>query len=174
VIFLIAKPLKKPIKIIKLEVLTKRLPMIHIKKKEIVNELSKSLAGYKGEQSLQYYLSFLAEDEYTILHDIRLCENNSYFFQMDVLILSLSFILILEVKNISGTIIFDETFQQMIRIKNEEEEVFPDPVLQVNHQKFQLGSLLKNKKFPNIPIETLVVMTNPSTLFKNQKILLNI
>lgn len=69
-------------------------------------------------------------------------------------------------KNIAGTIIFDDSFQQMIRIANDAEDVFPDPVIQVNHQKYQFSRFLRKRKIPYIPIETLVVMTNTQALMK--------
>ncbi|MBM7604501.1 hypothetical protein JOC75_002504 [Metabacillus crassostreae] len=165
---MIIKPLEEPIKIQKLEVLKKRLFPTHVKMKEIEKELAKNIAGYKGEKSLLYYLSFLPEEEYMILHDLRLTLDNRNYFQIDILILSQYFILILEVKNISGKITFDETFHQLIRQINDVEEVFPDPVLQVNHQKYQLIRYLKKNKIANIPIEAHVVMTNNSALLQNQ------
>jgi len=82
---------------------------------------------------------------------------------MEILILSPSFILILEMKHISGKVTFDKDSNQLIREYNDEIEVFPDPVLQVNHQKFQLLKWLEDKKIPHIPIETIVVMKNPSS-----------
>lgn len=165
---MIIKPLEEPVKIQKLEVLKKRLLPTHVKMKEIEKELAKTTAGYKGEKSLLYYLSFLPEEEYMILHDLRLTIDNRNYFQIDILILSQYIILILEVKNISGKITFDETYHQLIRQFNDIEEVFPDPVLQVNHQKYQLIRYLNKKKIVDIPIETQVVMTNNSALLRNQ------
>lgn len=83
------------------------------------------MAGYRGEQSLDYYLGFLTN--YFILHDLRLPDRDHHF-QLDTLLISPYFILILEVKNISGTLIFDDHFKQLIRVTPEKEEGFgPDP-----------------------------------------------
>ncbi|MFB4163278.1 nuclease-related domain-containing protein [Alteribacillus sp. JSM 102045] len=53
----------------------------------------KSAAGYRGEKSLDYYLSFLPENECLIFNDLRLPHKN-YFFQIDILVLSTRFHLI--------------------------------------------------------------------------------
>ncbi|MFE8701376.1 nuclease-related domain-containing protein [Cytobacillus sp. FJAT-54145] len=85
---------------------------------------------------------------------------------MDTLILSPYFLLILEIKNISGTVLFDNYFQQMLRTINGIEEGFPDPLLQAKRQKIQLAHWLTNQHFADIPIEYLIVFSNPSTILK--------
>ncbi|MFX3623267.1 MAG: nuclease-related domain-containing protein [Ectobacillus sp.] len=134
---MIVKERKKPVKIQKLEALLRRLPPQHPKQKEIEENLAKSLSGYRGEQSLDYYLSFLPPKQQLILHDLRLKENGRYF-QIDTLILTKAFILIIEAKNIAGTIFFDTAFHQLIRTIDGKEEAFPDPIMQITRQKQQL------------------------------------
>jgi len=148
-----------------LQALLRRLQTNHEKRKLIERDLAKVLAGYRGEQSLDYYLSFLDKDQYTVFHDVRLPLNNHYF-QMDTLILTPHFIFILEVKNLFGSITFDPEFNQLIRIYNEVEEVFPDPVNQVNNQKFKLAQWLKIQGF-TLPIFTKVIISNPQTIIKS-------
>ena len=70
----------------------------------MVESLAKFMAGYKGEQAIEYPLSFLSETKYSILHDIRLFDQKHYF-QIDALIVSSCFLLFLEIKNIIGTLI---------------------------------------------------------------------
>lgn len=159
---MIAKERKKPIKVRKLEALLRRLPSDHLKYQEIEQEWAKSISGYRGEESLDYDLSFLPEQDYIIFHDIRL-KGNNHFFQLDTLILCKSFFLIIEAKNISGSLLFDQRFHQLIRTKMGIEEVFPDPILQVKRQALQFVIWLKDNKFPPVPVETLVVVTNPQT-----------
>ncbi|WP_166672524.1 MULTISPECIES: nuclease-related domain-containing protein [Cytobacillus] len=50
-------------------------------------------------------MDYLLKDlpEFIILKDIRLSNGNSDFYQIDVLLLCSNFLLILEIKNISGT-----------------------------------------------------------------------
>lgn len=155
-----------PIHIRKLEALLRRLPKNHVKRKEIEEQLARRMAGYRGEQSLDYYLSFLTKKNYIILHDLRLHDGERHF-QIDTLLITPHYLLILEVKNISGTLIFDDSFKQLIRITPEKEEGFPDPILQVERHREQLASWLAIHKFDHLPIETLVVISYPQTVIKN-------
>jgi len=151
--------------ILALQALLRRLHQNHPKRPQIEKDLAKKVAGFKGEQSMEYYLSFLPEDDYLIFHHLRL-QGDQHHFQMDIIILSPAFFLILEIKHISGKVTFDKDSNQLIRESNDEMEIFPDPVLQVNHPRFQLIKWLEQRKLQPIPIETLVVMTNPSSLIQ--------
>ncbi|MGG1575053.1 nuclease-related domain-containing protein [Fictibacillus sp. NRS-1165] len=163
---MIVKQRKVPIVIRKLEALLRRLPPEHPKRPIISDHLARRMAGYKGELALDYHLKFLHKKNCHILHDLRL-KDGDYFFQIDTLILSPSYILILEVKNISGTLVFDPNFTQLIRVSGEKEEGFPDPILQVERQGTQLQEWLSNHKLPKVPIERLVIISNPNTVIKN-------
>ncbi|UHA62596.1 NERD domain-containing protein [Metabacillus litoralis] len=152
------------IRIQTLEALLRRIPSDHPKRVLIENEYSKRMVGYKGEKSLDYYLSFLGEDYY-IFHDIRL-KGETYYFQIDVLIIAPRFILIIESKNISGTLTFDQKHNQLIREVNGKVDGFQDPISQVKHQEYQLKNWLNSKKLPDFAIETCVVITNANTIIK--------
>jgi ssDNA-binding Zn-finger/Zn-ribbon topoisomerase 1 len=161
---MIIKELEIPNYLEKLEALERRVPHNHEKYQVIVDSYSKWKAGYQGEKSLYYYLSFLS-DKYLISHGLRL-SNGTYFFQIDILLITHSFLLIVEVKNYSGILHFDPQFNQLIRTYNGKEEALPDPLTQVERQKFQLMSLMHKRNIPSIPIETLVVMSNPKAVLK--------
>ncbi|SFD38812.1 Nuclease-related domain-containing protein [Bacillus sp. OV194] len=163
---MIIKELKKPIILRKLEALLLRLPVNHPKRSEIEGQLANRFKGYRGEMALHYPFSYLTKDKYQIMYTLRLWDG-AHFFQMDTLLLSTNYLLIIEVKNLSGTIVFDQNFKQMIRITGDKEEAFEDPLLQVARHKHQLQEWLKHKKLPRIPIETLVVFSNPHTLLKS-------
>ncbi|WP_338751919.1 nuclease-related domain-containing protein [Bacillus sp. FJAT-52991] len=154
-----------PLTISILEALARNLPEHHAKQLIIEDELAKSRAGHRGEQSIDYHLSFFPDD-HLILHNVRLASGD-HFFQIDTLIICPNMIVILEVKNIAGTLFFDEAFHQLIRTIEEKEEAFPDPILQVWRQQRQLESWLTSHKFPTIPIVPFVVISNPSTIIKN-------
>lgn len=165
-IYLIGKEHQPPVIISKLEALLRRLSKYFVRRLEIESQLGKFKAGYSGELSLDYYLNNLPDKEYVILHDLRL-QIKSSFIQIDTLILHRHFILILEVKNIAGDIYIDTNFNQMIRTLNGKTEVFPDPILQAYRQKVELERWLMENKCPTVPIEHLVVLTNPHTQIKN-------
>jgi len=166
---MIIKACDIPDKLRKLEALKRRIIASPEKVKEIEGEYAKVKAGYKGELSLSYFLNFLPSQQYHIFYNVRLPSYQSgLYFQMDILLLSKNFIVILEVKNIAGQIIYDPAFQQIIRLNsNGQEEVFKDPVLQVHRQKYQFQIWLQQQNVKQLPpIFTLAILSNPNTLIK--------
>ncbi|SFB28741.1 Nuclease-related domain-containing protein [Lentibacillus halodurans] len=163
---LVVKPRDVPIEVLKAEALSRRLAGHHYMKKE-VNQKAKNLrAGLNGEESLDFILSFIQDDSCRILHNLRIRDYSEYF-QIDNLILSPKFILINEVKNIAGTVMYD-TFGQAIRIsKNGEEENLGNHIEQVNLQHLRLLNWMRQYNFPAIPIEKLVIYSSSSTIIKN-------
>ncbi|MBT2691265.1 NERD domain-containing protein [Bacillus sp. ISL-47] len=163
---MIIKERKIPLFVLKLEALLRRLPPGHSKIPLIKEELSKRNAGFKGESSIDFPLDFIGGKNYYIFHDIRL-PVQSRFFQIDTLVLNTKFALILEVKNISGVLQFDTVYNQLIRIKSGEEQVFPCPLIQVKRQANQLKNWLSENKLPfDFPVFSLVVISNPRTGIK--------
>ncbi|MGG3641280.1 nuclease-related domain-containing protein [Bacillus gobiensis] len=168
---MIIKERKYPISLQKLEAILKRLPKkasFSAKRALIEEEFLKQKAGYNGEQSIDYHLRLLPDKKYFILQDLRLANKYGYF-QIDTLILSQHFLVILEIKNIRGTIYFDDDFNQLIRSVDGKEEGFLDPMLQISRQQSELMHWLSNENniFTNVPIETFVVISNPSTIIKS-------
>lgn len=160
---MILKERKAPDFIRSMEVLLRRLPGTHSKRALIENDLVKRRAGFRGEEAVDYFLKDLAG--FLILKDIRLSNGNGDFYQIDVLLLCSNFLLILEIKNISGTIYFDPTFNQLIQSKQENERWFLDPLIQAERQQKELAKWLADRKI-RTPIEYLVVISNPSTVIK--------
>ena len=152
----------------KLEALRRRLKQNHHQATIIEHEYAKILAGYRGEQSLNYFLSFLPQEQFFIFHDLRLPSlQNEYFFQMDILLLSQQFFLIIEVKNIAGSVIYDPSNQQLIQSHHDKETVYRDPFLQVQRQKQQLYKWTEKANIAmSPPISTLVILSNSQTLIK--------
>lgn len=170
---IIIKDCEIPIKTRMLEALIRRLPSNHPLQPILTSGLNRNMAGYKGELRVISALKALPEKEYLIFHDLRLL-GPPYPFQMDILILTSYFILILEVKNIAGEIYFDQTFNQLIRTKSDgKTEAFDDPILQVNRQRQQLLAWMKSKSYTKLPVETLVVSANSSTIVRASNTALN-
>ncbi|MEW4285674.1 nuclease-related domain-containing protein [Priestia koreensis] len=163
---MIAKERTIPLKLQKLEALLRRLPHQHAKRDSIAEKLYRLKAGYRGEREIDYPLSFLQEDTYWILHDLRLFDG-SHYFQIDTLVISQRFALILEVKNFKGVLVLEESFQQMIRIIDEKKEGFPNPVFQLERQKNQLKKWFAFHHIAPIPIEGLVVISRPQTILQS-------
>ncbi|PMC37551.1 hypothetical protein CJ195_12460 [Bacillus sp. UMB0899] len=162
---MIVKERKVPLINLKLEALLKRIPATHPKWPLIKENLAKRSSGYKGELSLNYPLSFLREKDYFIFHDVRL-NISDHYFQIDTLVVSQKLILIIEVKNTTGTLFFDQEFHQLIRTYKGEKMVFPDPITQLKRQMLQLNQWLTGKCIPAIPIVPLVVVSHPNAIIQ--------
>ncbi|MDE3838975.1 NERD nuclease [Bacillus methanolicus] len=162
---MIVKPRTIPLRIRKCEAILRRLPKNHPKQDAIKDDLAKRRAGFYGEQALDYHIGFLDEKMYYIFHDLRLPFGQQYF-QIDTLILSTHFALILEVKNMAGTLFFDPSFHQLIRTYNDKEEVFLDPIIQARRLQIQFRKWLSVQQFPDMPVEFLVIIPNTSTFLK--------
>ncbi|WP_273851460.1 nuclease-related domain-containing protein [Guptibacillus spartinae] len=149
----------------KLNLLLNRLPSNHLRIEEINEQIAMHQAGIAGEKSLNFPLSFLDDKRFSIYHDLRLFDGVHYF-QIDTLVVTQHYLLILEVKNISGTLMFDPAFNQLIRISDTKEEAFPNPLTQVERQRSQLRALLQKINIPEVPIETLIVVANRRAVLK--------
>lgn len=162
---MIVKKRKVPLAIRKLRALASRLPPNHPKLPLIMNDLKKREAGYRGECSIDFPLSFLEPKSYFIFHDLRL-QDQIRFFQLDTLLVSKKYALIIEVKNIAGAIYFDPHFNQLIRTIEGKETAFPDPIIQVSRQESQLTNWFLKNGFPSLPIHSLIVISNPQTIIR--------
>ncbi|AZB44398.1 NERD domain-containing protein [Bacillus sp. FJAT-42376] len=162
---MIVKERKTPLKILKLQALLRRIPPNHPKIPFLKEELYKRLAGFRGEKSLDYHLSQMDDSSTYILHDIRL-KNGKGVFQIDTLILTNRFVLIIEVKNLAGTIYFDSIFNQLIRTKDGQETGFLDPLLQIQRLESSFRNWLMIKGFELLPVTGIVVISSPQTIIK--------
>ncbi|WP_079525551.1 nuclease-related domain-containing protein [Halobacillus hunanensis] len=153
---------EKTLQHLQLEAGLNRLPSDHPRYTEIHETFLKQSAGYFGETTLDFYLQYLP-DHYQVIRDIRLFDGIHYC-QLDAIVLCPEFILILEVKNFKGELCFDLEWNQLFRTHNEQKDIFPDPFLQVEHQKRQLHRWLERVHFPPIPIHSFIVISNPHTI----------
>ncbi len=150
----------------KLQVLLRRTSQDHPQYTFIKAALGRSLAGYKGELQVDYQLSHIPDEDYHIFHDLRLRGRQSCF-QIDTLLLSKKLIITLEIKNMSGTLLFDQNFHQLIRVKDGEEEAFADPLSQIYRHKKELEYWLGKNRLPSLPVTSLVVISSPYSIIKS-------
>lgn len=162
---MIIKKREVPHRILQLQALVRRLPAGHPKIQGIKEQLSKRLAGYKGEKAVDYQLNGVLEKEVFILNDLRLKDSEKYF-QIDSIIVSESYIILLEIKNIKGTIYFDSNFHQLIRSIDGIETAFQDPVTQSLRHKEQMKNWLKKHNIHDMPVIPIVVISNSNTLIR--------
>ncbi|MGP4082260.1 nuclease-related domain-containing protein [Pseudalkalibacillus sp. R45] len=157
------KELQIPLDLLQLIALKRR---IKVETPYIQHTYNKLKKGFKGEKRIEYQLHYLSSERYSILHNIRLPIGKTHF-QIDFLLLSPFFNIIIDAKNIGGTLYFDPVFKQLIRRKPDgSEDVYPDPTYQVERQQSQLNKWLIEKHLPTIPIEYLIGVSDSKTILK--------
>jgi hypothetical protein len=148
------------------EALLTRLPGRTANQAPIERDLAKVRTGWHGEQNVAFFLDGLSDPSLHIFYDLR----ETVFgqtFQMDVLLLTETFALIMEVKNYSGSLQFEPGNRQMLRIVGDRHEGFPNPLLQVGRQRELLAAWLRARDLPELPIESLVVIAYSTTIIDN-------
>ncbi|KPB05099.1 nuclease-related domain-containing protein [Bacillus sp. CHD6a] len=166
---MIKKQREKSHKLLTHEVGLRRVPKSHPKYLILEQEHGKLSYGHKGEEALDYFLTFLPNDNYLILNSLRLEDPKSRYFQMDSLLLAPTHCIILDSKYMSGKLEFDESANQLLRHLpgSEDIEKLGDPISQISRQRHQLSLWLKKNGFPPLPIASLIVLThNNATLIK--------
>ena len=147
--------------------LGRRLIASHPRHKDIEEKRRQSFTGYKGELNVDYELSFLPDDLFYLFQDVRIQTKSGKVFQIDTLILSLYFALLIESKNIFGTLFFDTQSGQLIRTFGDRTDSFPDPIAQVRKQQALFQEWLTEHLFPAIPMYHLIAIGNPrNTIIK--------
>ncbi|TFJ92725.1 nuclease-related domain-containing protein [Lentibacillus salicampi] len=159
------KPLAVPKHILQAQALDRRTPANHFFKGKINSRATNLSSGYKGEESMNFHLQFLPEDDFLIFHYVRLPDLYGHF-QIDFLLLSRYYHLIMEVKNVYENMNFDG-MGQAFRIQKDDVQMFTNPVEQVILQHRRLLDWLRKNHFPPAPIEKIVVYSRDDTYLRN-------
>lgn len=156
------KPVNPPWHLLQYEAYARRLPPGSLRKK-IEQQIKNYRAGFNGEKSLEPQLISLPDKDFLVFHDLRL-SNGLYCFQIDYLILTAAYFLIVEVKNIAGTIHLDFAAHTLTRHYNGKTEVYQDPTVQSSALRLQLQDWLTLHGVALAPpVLDLVVFAQPGT-----------
>lgn len=140
---------------------------------ERINEQIKLLElGLKGEKSVLFELqnAFLPLH---ILHDVRIVHND-FKAQIDFVVLTRKFILLIEVKNYYGNILVNEKDEFVRQVYKGNKLVFQEgfysPVRQVERQAEVFEAYMKEMgAVTKTPIKHVVVFTNNRTILNTKK-----
>ncbi|MFC3040422.1 nuclease-related domain-containing protein [Virgibacillus xinjiangensis] len=166
---MIRKKRVKPYDLLCYEALFRRLKEKYRDNKTLNKEYVNNLAGYRGEQTLDYKLSIYPQKGLYVYQGLRLKVNN-HFFQIDTLILSSKFILLVESKNYKGQVKYHSDSDQLIRTIGKNEDGFQSPLLQVQSHEMQFSSWLQQHlSLHAIPTESYVVISDPATILQNSQ-----
>jgi hypothetical protein len=154
---------KIPEIVLEIDAILNRLPPYHPKRPLLEDERRSYLKGFYGEKQIDRYLKNLESDYYSIIRGIRLVYQ-SEAFQMDTLIVTRFFLLIIESKNIGGILEFEKDSKQVIRKLEGKIQGYKNPIIQVERQKNLLIRWLKKNGFPPIPVLDLVGIADRRTI----------
>ncbi|NLP51345.1 nuclease-related domain-containing protein [Bacillus sp. RO1] len=162
---MIKKQREKSHRLLTHEAAMRRVPKNHPKYSLIEKEHGRLFYGHKGEDAMDYFLTYLPDDKYFILNSLRLEDPKGRFFQMDTVLLSQTHCIIVDSKYINGVLEFDQQANQLIRHlpENGGLEKLSDPISQTARQRLQLGLWLEKHNFPPIPIASLIALTHTNT-----------
>ncbi|MFJ5769587.1 NERD domain-containing protein [Psychrobacillus sp. NPDC093180] len=146
-----AKPYAKTKHAEALVALTRRLRKTNPKYPKIREDMLQKNAGEIGEETVMRELEKLKlPHKFYIFHNLSLYSDTS--FQMDILLISPYYALILEVKNISGEIEIETNPSMLVYTKpTGEKKSINSPVPQLEDYIYQLSQLFQRYKI-NIPI----------------------
>lgn len=119
-------------------------------------------AGIGGEERVEYELNRHSFSfDHHIFHDLSL--SSTCTFQMDSLFLTRYYAIIFEVKNIAGTLRFQDTPPQLIQIKDGQIKGYDSPAAQVERN----GDLLTiwfDSRMIQLPVYRVVVLAYPKQI----------
>ena len=124
-------------------------------------------AGYYGEQRLDFFLDYLPDKNYHIINDLRLSNGKSHY-QIDSLIITPTYILDADSKNMNGELEVDDDSEQLIQTYENKQKSYDNPLLQGQFHLRQLKEFLAQHKIPEIPLENLIMMSNQNCMIKTK------
>lgn len=144
-----------------LQALFKRLPESHPLRDTIDKKIGMKTAGIRSEIKLaKVFENYTFLDEIYILHDVSFYSTGRA--QIDCLVITPNFILILEVKNIAGDMSFLVGTGQISRVlENGQIDHFESPMVQIDRNSDLLFDWFRLKAI-HMPILGAVVLSNSS------------
>lgn len=161
---MIAKKYSASLYLEALHALYKRIPKNHLNFSTIQEEYYQTVAGDIGEEAVMKVIEQLdLPYKFYTFHNVSLYSET--LFQMDILIITPYYALILEIKNIKGEITF--TDQQIIRtLATGETRSFDNPFLQLEEYESQLKRLFQVNHI-SLPIFSAVAFAFSSSIIKD-------
>lgn len=125
-------------------------------------------AGFEGEQRVDREWSEINSlGKHSLLFNYEFENEFGSSHQIDTLLITSSFLLIIDIKNITGRVDYDEDKFQFIRTRSDgKQEGFTNPKNQVLRHGQYFNRLFQNNKI-SLPIEYAVIFSNPSTIIGN-------
>ncbi|MEK4131300.1 nuclease-related domain-containing protein [Solibacillus sp. FSL W8-0474] len=143
-----------------IETLMKRIRMDDSETSAIQQEFYRLEAGLSGEQKIKRLLTdFYFKSDFHIFYNFECKNSNGFTHQMDALLLTPNFLLVIEVKQISGTLFYKPSLHEFFRVQDQMNENFPNPLDQAYRHQLFLEHQLKTWQLC-IPVYHIVVLAN--------------
>jgi len=152
-----------------LEMINRRLSKSHAKYDYFQEMLRRTKAGCAGEKRVdQEWKEIYLQQAYYLLHDVEFKAKGGSTYQIDTLLMTQYFILVLEIKNISGRVDFMAENHQFIRVTSDGRvDGFRNPLDQVKrHARFMFRML--HMRGHHIPIACFVISANPNMIMSSR------
>nr|WP_239534751.1 nuclease-related domain-containing protein [Solibacillus kalamii] len=143
-----------------MEVLAKRIMFGDTEASAIQHELQRLEAGFAGEMKLKQTLSdYSFKTDHHVLYNFECMNDKGFSHQMDAILVTPFFIIIFEVKLLSGVLFYKPAQHEFYRIHNEKRENFRNPLDQVYRHQLFLEQYLRKWQI-TIPVYFAVVIAN--------------
>ena len=147
-----------------IEVLAKRILPDDIEASAIQQEFHRLEAGFAGEMKLKQTLSdYYFKTDHHIFYNFECMNDNGFSHQMDAVLVTSYFIVIFEVKLLSGVLFYKPAQHEFYRIHNEKRENFRNPLDQVYRHQLFLEQCLRKWQI-TIPVYFAVVIANQQAI----------
>ncbi|WP_079524663.1 nuclease-related domain-containing protein [Solibacillus isronensis] len=147
-----------------IEVLAKRILPDDIEASAIQQEFHRLEAGFAGEMKLKQTLSdYYFKTDHHIFYNFECMNDNGFSHQMDAVLVTSYFIVIFEVKLLSGVLFYKPAQHEFYRIHNEKRENFRNPFDQVYRHQLFLEQCLRKWQI-TIPVYFAVVIANQQAI----------
>ncbi|MER2119838.1 MAG: nuclease-related domain-containing protein [Solibacillus sp.] len=147
-----------------IEVLAKRILPDDMEASVIQQEFHRLEAGFAGENRLKQTLSdYYFKTDRHIFYNFECINENGFSHQMDAILVTPLFIVIFEVKLLSGTLFYKPAQHEFYRIHNEKRENFRNPLDQVYRHQLFLEQCLRKWQI-TIPMCFAVVIANQQAI----------
>lgn len=156
---------KTPNSILTVEALLRRLEPNDFDYPYFQDMLKRLKSGYEGEHRVdREWIEMPYLDEHYLLLNYEFENEFGHTHQIDTLLLTKNFLLLLEIKNIAGRVEYNEQKHQFLRIKPDGMvNTLTNPFDQLNRHEEFIHRLLAKMKL-SLPIEKAIIMANTSTI----------
>lgn len=142
------------------EALMKRILPDDHEVSSIQQEFYRLEAGLSGEVKLKQTLSdYFFKTDYHIIYNFECMNEKGFSHQIDAILITPFFILIFEVKQLSGALFYKPGQHEFFRIHNDKRENFRNPLDQVYRHQLFMEQCLRKWQI-NIPVYFAVVIAN--------------